>query len=149
MNSLKVNAKHHSILYPFVLCLYFFCGHSIAFGFFSKEEKEFKVSSCLSCSSDGCKNNNDITGFKVTSNQVLVFARIEGVERIFSYPTSSEMQCVILRERNFSFDCKVHTIYQWGGSFSSDLVFDGKSRLTMSSSSSSSRLNLKQTCNVK
>ena len=103
----------------------------------------------MTCKQDGCKDNKDSIGFKVTSSNVLVFYKSEGMDRILTLQNNDETKCTILKERNFAFQCDtlraLETVVH-----QSTVNFDGKNTFEMSNDTlmGDRRIKSKNTCLV-
>jgi hypothetical protein len=67
---------------------------------------EFSLTDCQCVKGKNCASADiPMYGFKVEPPDVYVFYKVDGKDRILKYPTDDKMKCVIVKDRNFAFDC--------------------------------------------
>lgn len=91
----------------------------------NKNEKEFKISSCLYCNklTNQCNEGNLIQSFIVSTSKVVLILKNGS---IMDTSNMSDMKCSIIPSKNFMFDCNSMT---WNSGIVSgtSYKFDGKS----------------------
>lgn len=102
---------------------------------FTRKTKDFRLIGCYSCDKENtCISSDPLpTGFRVNSPDIYLFFKSDGQSRISKFPVDNEMKCIIVKDRNFAFDCFSSAI-SGGMLMKLTVVFDGESSFYYDSS---------------
>ena len=93
-------------------------------------EKTFTFAGCSSCDKDGCKPFDWYKTMTVTNKDVLIFYKdSDQTDRIQNLMSQPNMECTIVSNKGFAFDCHSTTFYSANNYFTKSYSFDGKKSL--------------------